>query len=378
MRTNNILGVVFANVHDDLVPDLTEKRSMASLPFAGRYRLVDFALSNLVNAGISQVGVITKENYQSLMDHLGNGKSFDLDRNSGGLFILPPFAGTDSHRGVYHGHIGALAGIQSFLKRSKQEYVVICDCDVISNIDIVDMFNRHLESGADFTIAYKRGKLPKNHEDIMTFEFNGENTVTSINFPLMSEDIDYSLDITIVKKQLLLDIIAEATAKGYTSLSRHFFAKNYNKYKICGYKVEGFAEVMDSADSFYQLNMKMLEGEVRKQLFNTERPVYTKTHVCMPTRYGLESKVHNSLIADGCVIKGNVKNCIIFRNVTVEEGATVENSIIMQGTVIGKNATVKNVITDKQVMIEENLKVEGQVKKALYIKKGEKVTEDKI
>lgn len=374
MRTNNILGLVYANVHDDLVPELTTLRSMGSLPFAGRYRLIDFSLSNLVNAGISQVGIITKQNYQSLMDHVGGGKAFDLDRKNGGLFILPPFS-TASSGEIYKGHLDALAGIMPFLLRAKQEYVVLCDSDVVSNVDISDMFNRHIESGADFTVAYKRGKLPKNHEDIMTFDFDADTRVTAISFPKASESADYSLDITITKREFLIDLVNEMTEKGFTSISRHLLAGGVERFKIFGYKVEGFAEVVDSPKTYFSLNMKLLESKIRKSLFNKERPVYTKTHDCMPTRYGLISDVKKSLIAEGCLIEGTVKNSIVFRNVTVEEGAVVENAILMQGAVVKKGAKVDHTVMDKLSVVGEGVNVEGTKQNIRYIGKREKIGE---
>ena len=372
MRTNNILGLVYANVHDDLVPDLTALRSMGSLPFGARYRLIDFSLSNLVNAGISQVGIITKQNYQSLMEHLGGGKSFDLDRKNGGLFILPPFA-TASSGEIYKGHLDALAGIMPFLSTASQEYVILCDSDVVSNVDISDMFKKHVESGADFTVAYKRGKLPKNHEDIMTFEFDNNGRVNAINFPKSSESADYSLDITITKREFLIDLVNEMTALNYTSISRHLLAKGVNRFKIYCYEVNGFAEVVDGIKSYFNMNMKLLESKVRRNLFNKERPVYTRTHDCMPTRYGLSSKVENSLIADGCLIEGTVKNSIIFRNVTVAEGAIVENAILMQGAVVDKNAKISYAVMDKMSQVSENEIIDSNKQNIKYIGKREKI-----
>ncbi len=372
MRTNNILGILFANVHDDLVPELTSLRSMASLPVAGRYRMVDFSLSNLVNAGIGQVGIITKQNYQSLMDHVGGGKSWDLDRKSGGLFILPPFSTIDSKGEVYKGHIDALQGIMGYLERAKQDYVVLCDCDVISNVDIMDMYRKHTESGADFTVAYKHGKLPKNHEDIMTFTFDKDNFVKEISLPKKSESANYSLDITITKREFLIEILNKVPSS-YTSISRHLLARHTNKFKIYGYEVTGFAEVVDSTKKYFELNMKMLNSKNKNSLFNPDRPIYTKTHDGMPTRYGINSCVKNSLIADGCVIEGNLENCVVFRNVRVAEGATVKNSILMQGATVEKDAVLDYVIMDKESRVLSGAKVDEKANKIVFIGKGEKV-----
>ncbi len=373
MSTNNILGIVYANVHDDLLPGLTEKRSMASVPFAGRYRLIDFSLSNLTNAGVSQVGIITKQNYQSLMDHIGSGREWDLDRKAGGLFILPPFISGGIGDGVYKTHLHALVGIMNFLKRANQEYVIICDSDVIANVDINEMFDRHVKNNADFTIAYKYGRLPKNHDKVMVFSLDEKENIKDIQYLKERVNTNHSLDIILTKRKFLIDLINETVAQGKISLSRDILIPGLDKYKIMGYKVEGFAEIMDGPKSYYDLNMKMLDTKVRHQLFNRERPIYTKTHDSMPAKYEIGSNVTNSLIADGCVIEGTVKNSILFRNAVVKKGAVVENAIIMQNAIIGENARVSYAVMDKISVIEDGAELCGTKQKVVLLKKGEKI-----
>ena len=372
MSTNNILGIIYANVHDDLLPGLTEKRSMASVPFAGRYRLIDFSLSNLTNAGISQVGIITKQNYQSLMDHIGSGREWDLDRKSGGLFILPPFVSGGINDGVYKSHLDALGGILNFLKRAKQEYVIICDSDVISNVDISEMFEAHLQSKSDFTIAYKYGKLPLNHDKVMVFDVDEDERINEIKYVKERQTVNYSLDIVLCRREFLIDIINDCINNDKHSLSRDVFIPGTENYKISGFRVEGFAEILDGPNSYYDLNMKMLEPKVRKGLFTRERPIYTKTHDSMPAKYAIGSNVTNSLIADGCVIEGTVKNSILFRNAVVKKGAVVENAIIMQNAVIGEGAKISYAVMDKISTIEDNAELIGSRKKIILLKKGEK------
>ena len=373
MRTNNMLGIIFANVNDNILPELTKMRSMASLPVAGRYRLIDFSLSNFSNAGINQVGIITKENYRSLLDHIGSGREWDLDRKSGGLFILPPFISGRTDSGVYKTHLEALYGVLGFLTRAKQDYVVICDSDVMANIDVAEMFKQHIESGADFTIAYKKGKIPKNHENTMVFSLNDEKRIEKIEYINERNSVNYSLDLFIMGRQFLIDIINNALAEKKMSLSRDVIIPNLDKYKVMGYEVTSFAEVMDGMKSYFNLNMKMLDSKTRKALFNRERPIYTKTHDSMPAKYCIGSNVENSLIADGCVIEGTVKNSILFRNVTVKKGAVVENSIIMQNAVVGENSVVEYAVMDKVSSVSDNGKVVGNIGKIAVVEKGEQI-----
>ncbi len=372
MRKNTCLGIVFPNAHDDLMGEMTEKRSMGSLPFCGRYRIIDFALSNLVNAGISKVGMVTKANYQSLMDHIGTGKAWDLDRKSGGLFFLSPYSNTEAK--VYTGHVDALFGAMTFLKKSVEQYVVMCDGDVIANIDLSKMIDRHIESGADITIAYKKGTMPINHYDVMNFELDGDK-VTGINFSAFEKaDCNVSLDITILSRELLIDIVNQGHAHNYTSLARDILNPNITKFDIRGYEIKEYAAIMDSPETYVKTTNDVVNSpEVRQQLFCKERPVFTKTRDDMPTVYGLDSEVNNSIIADGCVIEGTVKNSVLFRGVKVGKNTVIENCIIMQDSIIEDNVDLQCVTLDKKVKVTAGKTLRGTVTYPIYVRKNAQV-----
>ncbi len=372
MKTNNVMGVVFANVHDELIHDLTEVRSMASVPFGGRYRIIDFPLSNLVNAGVAKVGVVPKSNYHSLMDHLGSGKPWDLDRKSGGLSILPPYVNSDVS--LQTGHIDSLSTIMSYLRGSKEKYVVMCDSDVIGNIDISKLLKQHFSSGADITIAYKNGPLPKNHGDIMTFEFGNENRITKIR---LSENhgatCSFSLDVVVIERTLLMSLVQAAKEENATRMWRDVFMHRVDTLRIHGYEVREFTWVIDGTESFAKANFALLDPKVRADLFDPKRPIYTKNRDDVPTKYGLKSNVKNSLIADGCIIEGVVTNCIIFRGVHVAEGAVLNNCIIMQDAVIQNGANLFCVIADKNTEITEGRTLYGAPTHYMIVRKRAKV-----
>ncbi len=372
MISNNTLGIIFANVHDDLIPELTEKRSMASIPFGGRYRLIDFSLSNLVNAGIDKVGIITKENYRSLMDHLGNGKPWDLDRKNDGIFILPPYSTNQS--GFFKGHVDALAGIINFLTRSREEYVVMCDADVVSNIDIRHIITQHCQANADVTVVYKHGTLPLNHQDTMIISTNSDGFVSQIDMAeKMNEEVNFSLDIFVIRRELLIEWITDASRKNLVSLSRDVFLPRINEIRMYAVESTDFAEVVDSTESYVRISRSLLNRDIRNRLFGIDRPVYTKTRDDMPTRYGVNSSVKNSLVANGCVIEGKLENSILFRGVTVGEGSVVENCIIMQGTKIGKNSHLKNVTIDKAACVGDGITLMGSDEKNIFIGKEKRL-----
>lgn len=371
MRKNNVLGLVFPNVHDELMVEMTAKRSMGSVPFCGRYRLVDFSLSNLVNAGISKVGIVTKANYQSLMDHIGTGKAWDLDRKSGGLYFLPPYSNNEAK--VYVGHIDGLFGAMTFLRHSKEDYVVLCDADVITNFDLSDMIERHIESGADITIAYKNGKMPANHHDVMAFELDGDK-VTDITFAAGAADCKFSLDITVISREKLIEIVNYGYEHNLTSLARDIFQRGFNNFDIRGYEVKEYAAVMDGPESYARITREVLaSAEIRRQLFNKERPVFTKTRDDMPTIYGLDSEVKNSLIGDGCVIEGTVRNSVVFRGTKIGAGAIVENCIVMQDSVIEEHADVEYVTLDKKVKVGAYKTLKGTEIYPIYVRKNSEV-----
>lgn len=372
MRKNNVLGIVFPNVHDELMGEMTERRSIGSLPFCGRYRIIDFSLSNLVNAGISKVGVVTKNNYQSLMDHIGSAKAWDLDRKSGGLYFLPPYSNTEAK--VYKGHVDGLFGAMNFLRHSSEKYVVMCDCDVITNFDMNKMIKAHINSGADITIAYKKGIMPQNLHDVMAFELDGDK-VTDIKFAATdSKDCCVSLDITIMSKDLLTEIIKEGYERNLTSLARDIYQKSLNKLDIRGYEITEYAAIMDSPETYAKVTAEVVNNpQIRRDLFCKSRPVFTKTRDDMPTIYGLDSDVKNSLIADGCVIEGTVKNSVLFRGVKVAKGAVVENSIVMQDAFIETGADLQFVTLDKKVIVGANKTLRGTETYPIYVRKNAKV-----
>lgn len=370
MRASAIAGIIFANVNDNLLSKLTADRSMASVPFGARYRLIDFSLSNLVNAGVSNVGIITKENYHSLMDHVGSGVAWDLDRKNGGLFLLPPYGTSGARR--YNGTVDALYGARNYIDRSMAEYIVICNSDTVANIDISSAIKSHILNEADVSLVYHHGLLPKNNGDTMVLGFDDCKRVNSITFEAeCGKEVDFGIGIIIIQRKLLLDLINEAFEDGYVSFNRDVFAEKIDKLRIFGYEHSEYVAIMDDSKTYYKASMDLLDGNVRKQLFNSNRPIFTKTGDDMPTRYGTKASVKNTCIADGCVINGTVKNSILFRGVTVEKNTVVENCILMQGTTIKDGSRLEEVIADKNVVVGEEMVLKGTPENYLFIKKNE-------
>lgn len=373
VNMGNVLGLVFANMHDTTLGDMTKNRTMGSVMFGGRYRLIDFPLSNMVNSGISEVGVITKSNYQSLLDHLGSAREWDLARKKGGLYILPPFGNVEST--LYRGRIEALYGAMSFIKHSRAKYVILSDCDVVTNIDYKPIVAAHIESGADITAVAHTGVYSS--DDIKTstvFNVDADKNVTSVLInPDISGTCTTSLNVFVMSMDFLIETVNDAMARGNVSFERNILQEKCRELKIKIYEYDNFFSKLNSPESYFKSNMALLEPENARKLFVPKRSIYTKVSDNAPVKYDLDSKVSNSLIADGCIIEGEVENSVLFRGVKVGKGAKVKNCILMQGTVVGDNAELNYLITDKNVSICENHILTSSPQYPMYVGKGASV-----
>ncbi|MDD3171623.1 MAG: glucose-1-phosphate adenylyltransferase subunit GlgD [Bacilli bacterium] len=366
----SVLGLIFSNIHSKEVFEVTQNRTIASTPIGGRYRLIDFTLSCMVNAGISNIGVITKSNYQSLMDHVGSGKEWDLARKKGGLVILPPYGVSNS---VYNTRLEAVKGIISFIKHSTAEYVVLSDCYHVCNIDFKDIFRYHHEKEADITCVYHECKVcSDDYMPINKFELDENERVVGMDIlPIFSGNANISMDIWIMKKELLERLTQEAITTNYRSFNRDILSKNLGNLKIYGYRFNGFFGNISSLQSYYNVNKSLLKKEIRDEVFNQlGRSIYTKVRDSAPTRYCYGSKAVNSLIADGCIIEGEVYNSVIFRGTKIGKGCVIKDSILMQDTKVYDGIHLEYVITDKEVVIETKKELRGSAEYPIYVKKG--------
>ena len=373
-------GIIFSNIHDNNIPELTRLRTVASVPFACRYRFIDFTLSNMVNSNIYNISVITHYNYQSLMDHIGSGKDWDLARRSGGIKILPPYitAYANNANSLYQTRLQALKSVNYSISRITDDYVVMSDCDVICNVDFNDIIAYHQKTDADMTIAVKTVDLTPETAKINTiFSSDEEGRVTDVlAYPTnFSGTADISLNIVVMKTKYLQQVVLDAIAHDYNSLTRDVIARNLDRMNYRVYKYEGYFACNSSFEEYYRNSMELLrDSAARDALFSVKnRPVYTKVRNSTPSYYSPTSTVKNSMIADGCVIEGTVENSIIFRGVKIGRNATVRNSIIMQDSIIGEGASLDCVITDKNAVITDKRRLSGADIQPYYISKGKKI-----
>ena len=374
MNANKVLGMIFANIHEEALDSLTAMRTMGSVPFCSRYRLIDFPLSNMVNSGMTKIGVITNANFQSLMDHVGTGKPWDLSRKNDGLFILPPF--NVGSAAIWGNRIDAIYGNKGFLEESNQTYVVMSDCNNVLSIDYQALFDFHEAKGADITIVGVKAPMPEGIGSILCFDsVDKDGKITEMSLDRNDgRDIYHSVNIILMKKYLLESLITTAHSKNEISFQRNIIMANAKNLKIYAYDAtDSFVGTLSSIQAYYDVSMSLLEKKNRRKLFSEDHQIYTKERDDMPSIYGTESKLTNSLAADGCIIEGTVENSIIFKGVKIGKGAVIRNSILMQDTVIGDNSKLNCVIADKDVNIKSGVELSGAPTFPVSLSKGTRI-----
>ncbi|MDO5480012.1 MAG: glucose-1-phosphate adenylyltransferase subunit GlgD [Clostridia bacterium] len=371
----NMAGIIFSNLFDENFGLLTKNRTVASLPFGGRYRLIDFVLSNMSNSTITNVGIVTKYNYNSLMDHLGSSAEWDLNRKNGGVYLLPPFSSGQTT--VYQGKLEALYSAFSFLDKIDQDYVVLSASTVICNIDYNDALESHIKSGADITVISNKVKADKQRNYAMITEMSKKKvTEILVDYPALKDGTLASMGMYIMEKQKLVAAIKESVSKGRHHLERDLIQREFNKgaLKVNVFEFKGKVIRNNSIATYFNNNLALIsDEELRRDIFNPARPIYTKVRDEVPTFYATGSSVDECLVADGCRIKGNIENSVLFRDVKIEKNASVKNSIIMQGSVIGEGCEIEYAIIDKDAKISAGTVLKGAKNAPLIVEKGETV-----
>ena len=351
-----MLGLIYTGESINQLRDLTRTRAVAALPMIGRYRMIDFPLASMIHSGIKNIGIVMQKNYHSLMDHLGSGREWDLHGKRSGMTILPPYM-TYDNIGVYEGLLDALRSNITFLRRSQERYIVVTDSSIVFNVSFDDVLEEHIAKGADMTLLYSKDRAARRHGSGRYLDIDENGIVRQLECdPALPRYENTYLSCFLVRRELLIDLVDRAVSGGLHHLTRELLTQmlREKRYRVVGYECPGRVWVIDSIASYFEANMDFLCSENRSLIFNRERPVWTKLRDEMPALYAQGAKVSNSLIADGCVIEGQVENSILFRGVMVRPGAVVKNCVVMQDSVIQRHAQIENVILDKQVNVQEN------------------------
>ena len=365
-------GIIFSEMYNDELNAFTHDRNMAAIPFGGRYRLVDFTLSNMVNSGITNVGVLAKQHYHSLMDHLSNTQEWDLNRKNGGLLLLPPFA-TESFNQIHRGKLDELRNALDYLQDATTPYVLLASAHTLCNMDYRPALESHINSGCDITVVATKEEAAS--ETPFTFvlmaDESGQATACALDYPASAGS--YAATGTyIISRELLIHVIQEYTAQGAYDLERDFIQRKFNqgKLSINVYQCTDVVLRIRNVAEYFAANMSLTDLKVRRSLFRPDSPIYTKVNDEVPTYYGMDCTVSGCIIADGCIIEGNAENCVLSRGVRIAKGAVVKDCIIMQGSVVGEGAVLENVIVDKWATISAGTELKGLASAPVIIRKG--------
>ena len=332
----NVMGIIFANDGD--LGALTTKRTMASLPFGGRYRQVDFALSNLAAAGVRHVGIVTRHNYQSLVNHVGSGEEWGMDLEEGGLEFLTPYAMSKTNN--YRGKLESLYSAMGFLEYgAEDELVVMIDASVLSNIDLKDVISDHIASGKDVTVVTKAGICNGSRKIDLALKLDEKGSISDMAVDYEAP-ADYlaSMDIFILSKKWLIQQVKEHIAHNLYHMDRDLVLGQWQKGAITvnPYVFPGAAMFTESVEEYYRNTLSLIDKKIRHDLFGYNHPVYTKVRDRVPTYYGENCEVESCIVADGCILEGKAENCVLFRQVTICAGAEVEGCVVMNDTVSEK------------------------------------------
>ena len=366
---NGLHGIIYTLRSDPALKELVANRNSASIPFCSRYRLIDFALSSMVNAGVSDVGVIMERDYQSLLDHLSGGKDWGLSRRRGGLRLLPPFGLPEAHSGHFGGCMEALRSVRSYIEDLPQEDIILSSGDVVANIDLAAAAEQHRAMGAEITaVCAPAAPAYAHHRYVPGADGFAEELIFSAGGAGKGLA---AVEVYILKKSLLLALMDYCSDGGRTHFHRDGMAHYLRSGgRVAIYVHEGYIRRIASVLDYYEASMDMLEDQVMEQLFPPARPIHTKERADVSTYYGEGAAVKNSLIADGCFIEGEVENCVLFRNVHIEKGAKLQNCVIMQDTVVRRDARLKCVIADKDGEISQGCFLAGIPGLPIVVPKG--------
>lgn len=365
MRSNDVLGFIFSDTLSEKIPELASSRTTASIPIGGKYRLIDFVLSNMSNSGINNVGLVAKSNFLSLTDHVGSGSAYDLSKRRSNLTLLTPYGGKN-----FSNYVETIYNMHGYLDHCREEYVLISQGNIVTNFDFTDLFDFHSKKNADITLIYKTGVVPGGYDQPVTLDVAADGKVNQVFVKPNATDevVNHMYGTLLVRKSLLMEEIRQALSLNQLDVKR-MIQDSVGKYRVYAFENKGYTAAIGSINSYFDFNMDLMKREVRDELFNPKRPIYTKVRDDAPSRYGLSSSVKNSIIAQGCVIDGEVENCVISKGVYVEEGAKLSNCIVMQDTRIGKDTNLNYVIIDKDVTIKDGRSLMGFESYPIYIAK---------
>lgn len=369
----NALGIVNFPGSNVKVKGMHDYRPIAAFSFLGRYRIVDFPLSNMTNSEIEEIQIYLKNRPRSVFSHVGTGRHYNINPKRGGVSIL--YGENSPESEFYNTDIASFKANLRTIRKSSKDYVVIAPSYLLYSMNYDTLLKKHVESGADVTVVYKTVDNAKTHFiDCNTLNLNKQKGILSIDKNRGNYKVrNISMDTYVLSKDLFIELIEEAVKLSSLFWFTDILNEKCQELDVRGYQYKGYLAAITDLTSYYEANMELIDPQVAEELFKEEWPIYTRTNDSAPTKYTKDAKVRRAVISNGCLIEGEVENSIIGRGCIVKKGAVVKNSVVCPQTVIGEDVYLNNVVVDKEVNISRVKNVQGINGTPAYVRKGDRI-----
>ena len=369
----NALGIVFFPGANVQVKGMEEYRPVGAFSFLGRYRILDFPISNMTNSGIEQIQVYLKDKPRSVVEHVGTGRHYNINSKRGGLHIL--YGETKPTSEFYNNDIASYIANMQYIENASSKYVIIAPSYMVYSMDYDKFLKEHISSGADISIAYKSVDDAKvRFTNCDTLNLNKQKGVLSIDKNRGNyKTRNVSMETYVMKKELFIELVEEASKTSSLYWLRDIINDKCADLDIRGYAYRGYLAAITDLTSYYEANMELIDYKVAETLFNDDWTIYTRTNDSAPTHYMPTAEINRSVISNGCLIEGHVENCVIGRGCTIKKGAVVKNSVVSPGCYIGEDVVMDNVVVDKRAKISRMKEVVGVCGSPAYVRRGDKI-----
>ena len=367
----NAFGIVNFEGPDVYVKGMQDYRPVSAFSFLGRYRLVDFPLSNMSNSGVNHIKVFVNNNPRSLIEHLGTGRHYNINSKRGKLHILPSCGNSE----LYSTDINSFMNNMGAIEDVNYPYVIITPAHMVYRQDFSILLDTHIESGADVTILYQNvDNAKESFINCDVLNLNKQKGVLSIEKNRgNSKTRSISMETYVLSKDLFMDLVKKAANVSSLYWFRDIVNDECTELDIRGVAHRGFVSCISDFRSYFTGSMDLLDYEKALDLFKPDWPIYTRTNDSCPTQYYSDVTVKQSMISNGCLIEGDVYNSVIGRGCVVKKGAVVKNSVILPGAVIGEDVHIENVVVDKAAKIVRKKDIIAQGDKPMYVKRNDKI-----
>ena len=365
---DKVLGIINFEHDSCHIQGLSDHHNLASLSILGRYRLIDFVLSNITNSGVDKVQIYTKKDAKSLFEHIGNGEQYNINSKTGKLNIIP-YVSTQAS--IYNNDMAAFRKNIKYIIDGSSNYIIVAPTHFVYQQDFQEVLKKHIEDQNEITVLYsKQDNCKQNYYNANILKFDKEKKLKGITKNLGSKEVcDISLDTYIFNTDVFIKLINKSKGISELFTLSDIIDFSIDTYKVGVYKHKGILFLVNSLESYLKTNIALKDTSYINKLNGLGWNLFTATKDSSPTLYSKSCNISNSLIANGCFIEGTVINSVISRNVIIKKGAIIKDSVILSGSYISELSYLDKCIVDKEASINHVKKLEGTEKDPCYIKR---------